>query len=92
MKLSVVIPIYNEKETLIKILEKVEEANTLGLEKEIILIDDGSTDGTRDILKTMENKYKVIYHEKNQGKGAALKNGFQKKNLFGGRLFLFLRT
>jgi len=76
MKLSVVIPIYNEKETLIKILEKVEEANTLGLEKEIILVDDGSTDGTLDILKTLENGYQVIYHEKNQGKGAALRSGF----------------
>lgn len=78
MKLSIVIPIYNEKETLLKILEKVEGADTLGLEKEIILVDDGSTDGTRDILKTLENKHKVIYHEKNQGKGAALKNGFRK--------------
>ena len=76
MKLSVVIPIYNEKETLIKILEKVEEANTLGLEKEIILVDDGSTDGTLDILKTLENGYQIIYHEKNQGKGAALRSGF----------------
>ena len=77
MKLSVVIPIYNEKETLIKILEKVEEANTLGLEKEIILVDDGSTDGTLDILKTLENGYQIIYHEKNLGKGAAIKNGFR---------------
>ena len=78
MKLSIVIPIYNEKATLLKILEKVEEANALGLEKEIILVDDGSADGTREILKTLENKHVVIYHEKNRGKGAALRTGFQK--------------
>lgn len=78
MKLSIVIPIFNEKDTLLKILEKVEAADTLGLEKEIILIDDGSSDGTREILKNLENKYLVVYHSKNQGKGAALRTGFQK--------------
>lgn len=77
-KLSIVIPIYNEKETLPEIIEKVEKANTLGLEKEIVLVDDCSTDGTREILKNLENKYKVLYHAKNQGKGAALRTGFQK--------------
>ncbi len=77
MTLSIIIPIYNEKATLLKILEKVERADTLGLEKEIILIDDGSTDGTKELLKTLENQYKIIYHQKNQGKGAALKNGFK---------------
>ena len=76
MKISIIIPIYNEKETLLKILKKVEGADTLGLEKEIILVDDGSTDGTLDILKTLENGYQIIYHEKNLGKGAAIKNGF----------------
>src|SRR3989338_11599799 len=77
-KISIIIPIYNEKETLLKILEKVNEASTLGLEKEIILVDDCSYDGTRDILKNLEKKYLVIYHSKNQGKGAALRSGFQK--------------
>ena len=76
-KISIIIPIYNEKETLLKILKKVEGADTLGLEKEIILVDDGSTDGTLDILKTLENGYQIIYHEKNLGKGAAIKNGFR---------------
>ncbi|MFH1575563.1 MAG: glycosyltransferase family 2 protein [Candidatus Nealsonbacteria bacterium] len=75
---SIIIPIYNERGTLLKILERVERSDTLGLEKEIILVDDGSTDGTRDILKTLEDKYKVFYHEKNQGKGGALRTGFQK--------------
>ena len=77
MKISIIIPIYNEKETLLKILKKVEGADTLGLEKEIILVDDGSTDGTLDILKTLENGYQIIYHVKNLGKGAAIKNGFR---------------
>lgn len=77
-KLSIIIPIYNERKTLLKILEKVEKAPTLGLKKEIVLVDDGSTDGGREILKNLEKKYLVIYHSKNQGKGAALKSGFQK--------------
>lgn len=76
MKLSIIIPIYNEKNTLSAILKEVEGADALGLEKEIILVDDGSTDGTREILKELESKYKIIYHQKNQGKGQALRNGF----------------
>ncbi len=77
-KISIVIPIYNEEGTLLKILKKVENANTLSLQKEIVLIDDGSFDGTREILKNLEKKHTVVYHSKNQGKGAALKTGFQK--------------
>jgi len=77
-KLSIVIPIYNERGTLLEVLKRVEESDTLGLEKEIILVDDGSTDGTKNVLKNFENQYKVIYHLKNQGKGEALKTGFQK--------------
>jgi len=76
-KISVIIPVYNEINTLEEILKKVEDADFCNLEKEIILIDDGSTDGTLDILKKLEEKYKVIYHEKNQGKGAAVYTGFQ---------------
>ena len=75
-KVSILIPVYNEKQTLEKLLEKVEEAPFAGLEKEIILVDDCSTDGTKDILKNFENKYKVLYHDVNQGKGAALRTGF----------------
>lgn len=77
-KLSIIIPIYNEKETLLEILEKVEKAPAFNLEKELILIDDGSTDSTKDILKKLESKYIVAYHEKNQGKGKALRTGFEK--------------
>ncbi len=75
-KLSIVIPVFNEKDTLETILEKVENADFAGLEKEIVLVDDASTDGTLEILKRLEEKYKVLYHEKNQGKGAALRTGF----------------
>ncbi len=75
-KVSILIPVYNEKQSLEKLLEKVEEAPFAGLEKEIILVDDCSTDGTKDILKNLESKYKVLYHDVNQGKGAALRTGF----------------
>lgn len=76
MTLSIVIPIFNEKNTISAILKKVEDVDLGGIKKEIILVDDGSTDGTREILKTLESKYKVIYHQKNQGKGAALRTAF----------------
>lgn len=75
-KVSILIPVYNEIQSLEQLLQKVEEAPFAGLEKEIILVDDFSTDGTRDILKNLENKYKVLYHDVNQGKGAALRTGF----------------
>ena len=74
-KVSIIIPVYNEINTLDIILEKVENASFCGLEKEIILIDDMSTDGTREHLKELEEKYKVFYHDFNQGKGAAIRTG-----------------
>lgn len=77
-RISIIIPVYNERKTLLEIVRRVKEASVLGLEKEIILIDDGSRDGTQDILKTLENQYKVVYHSKNQGKGAALRTGFKE--------------
>lgn len=76
MKLSIVIPIYNEKNTILEIIEKVEEVNVGAVEKEIILVDDGSTDGTREILKGLEDKYKVVYHSKNQGRSMSVRTGF----------------
>ncbi len=76
MKLSIIIPVYNEKNTVNKIIQQVLDVE-LEMEKEIILIDDGSTDGTRDILENLEYpNVKVKFHEKNQGKGAALQTGF----------------
>lgn len=78
MKLSIVIPVYNEKNTIIKILELVERSEAAGLGKKIIMVDDFSTDGTREILKELEKsgKYKIFYQNKNQGKGAAVRRGF----------------
>lgn len=77
-KISILIPIFNEVNTLKIILDKVEEANFCGLEKEIILIDDFSTDGTREMLDEFTDKYKIFYHDKNMGKGAALRTGFEQ--------------
>ena len=76
-KISIIVPVYNEINTLDIILKKIEEAPFCGLEKEIILIDDMSTDGTREHLKTFEDKYKVFYHEVNMGKGAAIRTGMK---------------
>jgi glycosyltransferase involved in cell wall biosynthesis len=75
-KISIVIPIYNEKNTIEKILNRVQKVD-IPLEKEIILVDDCSQDGGKEILKKLQgNKIKVFFHEKNQGKGAALRTGF----------------
>jgi glycosyltransferase involved in cell wall biosynthesis len=75
VKLSVVIPVYNEKDTLREIVSRVQSAPW---DKEIILIDDCSIDGSKDVLKEYEGQsdIKVLYHERNQGKGAALRTGF----------------
>jgi len=74
MKLSVIIPCYNEGHTIRKIIDAVKQAPVKALE--IVIVDDGSTDGTTQILKEYETDAKVIYHSYNQGKGAALRTGF----------------
>jgi glycosyltransferase involved in cell wall biosynthesis len=75
-KLSFIIPVYNEEKTLVTLLDKVEQAN-LGIEKEVVLVDDGSTDGTLQILERYINKpgYKVLYNEHNMGKSQTVKVG-----------------
>jgi len=78
MKLSIVIPVYNERPTLLSLIESV-RAVDLGMERELILVDDGSTDGTRELLPTLPDTFpdvRVILHDQNQGKGAALHSGF----------------
>ena len=70
--LSVLIPVYNEKATVLELLRRV-EAVTLSVDKEIILVDDGSTDGTRELLNGLGSRAKVVLHEANRGKGAALR-------------------
>lgn len=75
--LSIVMPAYNEKHTIQTILAEIEDVKLTGIEKEIVIVDDGSTDGTRDILKKYKNKpgYKILFNEENMGKGASLKKG-----------------
>lgn len=70
--LSVLIPVYNEKSTILELLRRV-EAVDLPLAKEIVIVDDGSTDGTRELLAGLGDRAKVILHERNRGKGAALR-------------------
>jgi glycosyltransferase involved in cell wall biosynthesis len=76
-RLSIIIPTYNELKTLPLILGKI-EAVELQLEKEIIIVDDGSTDGTREWLKGRGDAYNVVLKEKNGGKGSSLKEGIQR--------------
>ena len=77
--LSIVIPAYNENQTILAVIERVRNAR-IPLTKEIIIVDDGSTDGTRHLLASLQNEpgVKVILQQKNQGKGAALRRGFQE--------------
>ncbi|MEX0818448.1 MAG: glycosyltransferase family 2 protein [Pirellulaceae bacterium] len=73
--LSVVIPVYNEAQTLEKVIARVRETH---LPMELVCVDDGSTDGTREVLEQLaaEQDLKAVFHERNQGKGAALRTGF----------------
>lgn len=78
MKLSIIIPCYNEIETIDSILEKVLEVE-LEVEREIVVVDDGSTDGTRDYLRSLDDdQFKIVLHQANRGKGAALRTGFKQ--------------
>ncbi len=77
-KLSIIIPVFNEVKTIGKIIQKVEQVQIDDLIKEIIIIDDGSTDGTSDILRSLTSKYQVILKDNNEGKGSAIKLGFSK--------------
>ena len=80
MKLSIVMPIFNEAETIEEIVARVQ---AVPLDKEIILVDDCSTDGTRDILdgaRRSATGVTVIYHDVNQGKGAALRTGLPARD------------
>ena len=77
MKLSIIIPCYNESSTIISLINAVKQSPVN--DREIIIVDDGSKDGTRDILdKLSDPEVRVIFHKVNQGKGAALRTGFQE--------------
>ncbi|HZT43857.1 MAG TPA: glycosyltransferase family 2 protein [Chthonomonadaceae bacterium] len=77
--LSVLIPVFNENDTLLEILRRVRDVE---IKKEVILVDDGSTDGTRELMRDqIEGRFpdvRVFYHDKNQGKGAAIRTAIEK--------------
>jgi glycosyltransferase involved in cell wall biosynthesis len=74
-KISILIPVFNERNSLLEILNRIENVD-FGLKKEIILIDDYSTDGTKDLYPQLP--YKILYHKINLGKGAALRTGLKE--------------
>jgi glycosyltransferase involved in cell wall biosynthesis len=77
MLLTVLIPVYNESATIREIVRRVEEQP---FETELLIVDDGSTDGTRDLLRDgpWPDNVRILYHERNQGKGAALRTGLRE--------------
>jgi len=92
VRLSIVMPVYNESETIAEILRRVrvvplavpvgygpENGAVVECEREIVVVDDGSTDGTQEYLRTLESEpdVAVVFHERNQGKGAAVRTGLQ---------------
>lgn len=80
MKVSIVIPCYNEKNTINEIIEKIEKADVLGCDKEIVVIDDNSTDGSFKLLEnnlTANKIHKLIKNKKNSGKGFSLRKGIE---------------
>jgi len=75
MKLSIIIPCYNESNTILALIQAVKASPVM--DKEVIVVDDGSRDGTRDILASLvDPEVKIIFHAENQGKGSALRTGF----------------
>ena len=77
-KLSIIIPVYNEKNTILKVISNVKKLKIKNITKEIILVDDCSTDGTKDFLKKFNDKIiKIFYHTKNMGKGASIRTALQ---------------
>ncbi len=78
MKLSIIIPVYNEEKTILQVIQSVQQAD-IGMEKQIIIVDDGSTDGTKECLQTVRDGNIQLYcHDVNQGKGAAVRTGLSK--------------
>jgi dolichol-phosphate mannosyltransferase len=81
MRLSIIIPVYNEEKTIALILEKVSKVKMPDVDKEIIVIDDGSTDATLTTINNLQltvNNFKLIKHKRNLGKGAAVRTGIKK--------------
>ncbi len=81
MKLSVIIPVYNEEKTVREAVERVREVEIPGVEKEIIIVDDGSRDRTPEILKELKKEYpdiQLVFKERNEGKGSAVREGIKR--------------
>lgn len=81
MRLSIIIPVYNEKKTIEEILKRVMAVKIPRMDKEIIIVDDKSTDGTREILQKIQKKhpwFKILFRSRNGGKGAAVRTGLKK--------------
>lgn len=78
MKLSIIVPVFNEEKTIDVVLGKLLSLILPSWEKEIIVVDDFSTDKTRDILKKYKNKIKLVFHAQNKGKGLAIRTGIKK--------------
>jgi glycosyltransferase involved in cell wall biosynthesis len=79
MKLTIIVPVYNERNTIKEILRRVRAVDLGEIAKEIIVVDDGSTDGSADILKLeADSTIKVLHHPKNKGKGAAVRTGLEQ--------------
>ena len=75
--MSIIIPCYNESKTILSLIKAVK--NSPVTNREIIIVDDGSRDGTRDILNQLNDpEVRIIFHSRNQGKGAALRTGFNE--------------
>ncbi len=78
IKLSVIIPVYNEEKTIKKVIDKVKKVKLKNIKKEIIIVDNFSEDNTRNILKNLnDDSLKIFYHDKNMGKGTSIKTGFK---------------
>src|SRR3989344_3805936 len=76
MILSIIVPVFNEEKTINKIIRALEQLNLNNIKKEIIVVDDGSTDGTKEILKKIR-RHTIIFNKKNMGKGYAVRRGFE---------------
>jgi glycosyltransferase involved in cell wall biosynthesis len=81
-RLSVIVPVYNEADTVVQVVERVLDVELEGFDREIIVVDDGSTDGTRELLERMAGRWpdpvRVEHHAQNRGKGAAVRTGLAR--------------
>ena len=78
MKVSIIIPAYNEEKTILEVISRVKKVKLKDITKEIIIVDDFSTDNTKRILSNLkDSSIKIFFHQKNHGKGAAIRTGLK---------------